>query len=147
MTAITQPGVRIVSTAVGLSMSAVAGAGAHGAALAAAMLAVAAVLAATVFRPAATLAVLATVVAIVLSDPSPLLGAVGGLLAAVYLVLRYAVGVPGATGGWPTMVAAVGFAFAGFVATSFPLQLPWLPLLAPPVIFAIYIWATRPFLG
>jgi hypothetical protein len=40
----------------------------------------------------------------------------------------------------------VGFAFAGLVATAFPLQLPWLPLLAPLAVFAVYLLATRPFL-
>jgi hypothetical protein len=33
------------------------------------------------------------------------------------------------------------------VATSFPLQLPWLPLVAPVAVLAIYVLATRPFLG
>ena len=50
-------------------------------------------------------------------------------------------------GSWPTIVAAVGFTFAGLVATSFPLQLPWLPLVAPLAVLAIYVVATRPFLG
>jgi hypothetical protein len=40
----------------------------------------------------------------------------------------------------------VGFTFAGLVATAFPLRLPWLPLLAPLAVFAIYVVATRPFL-
>jgi len=39
-----------------------------------------------------------------------------------------------------------GFAFAGLVATSFPLELPWLPLAAPLGALAIYVLATRPFL-
>ena len=47
----------------------------------------------------------------------------------------------------PTMIAAVGFALAGVVATSFAPQLPWSPLLAPVVVFAIYAVAARPFLG
>ena len=48
---------------------------------------------------------------------------------------------------WPTVVAAVGFTFAGLVATSFPLQLPWLPLAAPLGVLAIYVLATRPFVS
>jgi hypothetical protein len=48
---------------------------------------------------------------------------------------------------WPTVVGAVGFSFAGLVATSFPLQLPWLPLAAPLAVLAIYVLATRPFLS
>jgi hypothetical protein len=39
-----------------------------------------------------------------------------------------------------------GFTFAGLVATVFPLQLPWLPLLAPLAVLAVYVLATRPFL-
>ena len=45
-----------------------------------------------------------------------------------------------------TLVSALGFTLAGLVATAFPLQLPWLPLLAPLAVFAIYLVATRPFL-
>ncbi|ELP45161.1 hypothetical protein D522_18534 [Mycobacterium avium subsp. paratuberculosis S5] len=50
-------------------------------------------------------------------------------------------------GSRTTAVAAVGFSFAGLVATSFPLQLPWLPLLAPLGALAIYLLAIRPFLS
>ena len=101
------------------------------------------------FRPAATLAVLLTVLTIVLSNPSQLLAASSGLCAAAYLVCRHAAGALAAvaTGAGPTMIAAVGFTFAGLVATSFPLQVPWLPLLAPVAVLAIYVLATRPFLG
>jgi hypothetical protein len=50
-------------------------------------------------------------------------------------------------GSRPTIVAAAGFTFAGLVATSFPLQLPWFPLAAPLGVLAIYVLATRPFVG
>lgn len=143
-----QVAARILSTACGLPMVVAVGIGSHGLALVAATSAMVAVVAGTLFRPVATLAVLLTVVAIVLSDPAATLAAVSGLSAAVYLVLRHAAGsgtgldaVSGAT-----MVGAVGFTFAGLVATAFPLQLPWLPLLAPLAVFAIYLLATRPFL-
>ena len=94
------------------------------------------------FRPAATLAVLLALSALVLSDPSPMFAALSGLSAAAYLVLRHAVGAPAGvvTATPPTMIAAVGFAFVGVVATSFAPQLPWSPLLAPVVVFAIYAW-------
>jgi hypothetical protein len=84
-----------------------------------------------------------------LANPPPLLAALSGLCAVAYLVCRHAVGTPvGAVlGSWPTTVAAVGFTIAGLVATSFPLQLPWLPLVAPLAVLAIYVLATRPFLG
>ena len=95
-------------------------------------------------RPIATLAVLLSVFTMVLSDPSHLLAALSGLCAAGYLVCRY---VDTVIKSWPTIVAAVGFTFAGLVATSFPLQLPWLPLVAPLAVVAIYVLATRPFVG
>jgi hypothetical protein len=47
----------------------------------------------------------------------------------------------------PTIIGALGFSFAGLVATSFPLQLPWVPLVAPLAVLGIYVLATRPFMG
>jgi hypothetical protein len=124
------------------------GIGSHGPVLVAAVSALVAVVAGTLFRQVATLAVLLTVAVIALSDPAATLAAVSGLSAAIYLVLRHAAGrgagLDGVSGA--TLVAAVGFAFAGVVATAFPLQLPWLPLLAPLAAFAVYLLATRPFL-
>jgi drug/metabolite transporter (DMT)-like permease len=120
--------------------------GSHGPAAVAGGVAVIAVGVGMAFRPAATLAVLLTVLTIGLSNPSQLLAALSGLCAAAYLVCRHAAGAP-AAGAGPTMVAAVGFMFAGLVATSFPLQVPWLPLAAPLAVLAIYVLATRPFLG
>ena len=138
---------RFVSPALGLLMVAASGAGAHhGLAIVAAMLAVVAVVVGMLFRPAATFAVLLTISVLVLSDPSPVLAAVSGLFATAYLVLRHALAgvVPVSQ---PTIVAALGFTFVGLAATSFPLQLPWLPLLAPLAVLGIYLLATRPFLG
>jgi hypothetical protein len=138
----------ILSTACGLVMVAAVGIGSHGPVLIAATAAAVAVVAGILFRPVATLAVLLTVGVIALSDPTATLAAVSGLAAAVYLVLRHAAG--GGAGldsvSGATMAGAVGFAFAGLVATAFPLQLPWLPLLAPLAVFAVYLLATRPFL-
>jgi hypothetical protein len=140
---------RAFSTAFGLLMVASATVGSDGLAVVAGAVAVIAVGVGIVFRPAATLAVLLSVLTIVLSNPSHLLAALSGLCAAAYLVCRYAAGAPAAvaTGAGPTMIAAVGFTFAGLVATSFPLQVPWLPLVAPVAVLAIYVLATRPFLG
>jgi hypothetical protein len=142
------PLLSVVSAACGLLMVAAIGVGSHGPTLVAATSALVAVLAGTVFRPVATVAVLLTVTAIVLSDPAVPLAAASGLSAAVYLMLRHAAatGTGLDTVSGPTMVGAVGFTFAGLVATAFPLQLPWLPLLAPIAVFAVYLLATRPFL-
>jgi hypothetical protein len=138
----------ILSTACGLVMVAAVGIGSHGSALIAATAAVVAVVGGIVLRPVATLAVLLTVAAITLSEPTATLAAVSGLSAAVYLVLRHAAGggagLDGVSGA--SVVGAVGFAFAGLVATAFPLRVPWLPLLAPLAVFAVYLLATRPFL-
>ncbi len=123
--------------------------GSQGPAVVAGAAAVVAVGVGIAFRPAATIAVLFSVTAIVVSNPPPVLAAVAGLCAAAYLVCRYAVGTPTGVvmGNWPTVVAAAGFTFVGLVATSFPLQLPWLPLAAPLAVLAIYVLAVRPFLG
>jgi hypothetical protein len=138
-----------LSTVFGLVMVGSATAGSHGLSVVAGVAAAIAVGVGIAFRPAATLAVLLTVLTIALSHPSQLLAALSGLCAAAYLVCRHAAGALAAVaaGAAPTMVAAVGFTFAGLVATSFPLQLPWLPLAAPLAVLAIYVLATRPFMG
>jgi hypothetical protein len=97
-------------------------------------------------RLAATPAILLTVLAIALCDPSPVFAALSGLAAAAYLVLRYAAGMPGVvTATQPTVVGAVGFTCAGLAATSFPLPSPRLPLSAPVAAVGICTLATRPF--
>ena len=146
MTSILRRG-HLLSAAFGLVMVAAAGFQTTGPALVLAMLAAAAVLAGIPFRSAATVAVLAAAAAIVVSDATPMLAALAGLSAACYLVLRYTEGgstrVLGASA--PAMIAALGFTFVGVLAASFPFELPWLPLLAPLAVFAIYVLATRPF--
>jgi hypothetical protein len=138
----------LLSTACGLLMVAAAGVGTHGTARGVAVSALIAVLAAVLVRPVATIAVLLTVAVITLTGPAPIVAAVAGLSAAVYLVLRHgaASGIGLDSVSVATLAAALGFTLAGLVATAFPLQLPWLPLLAPLAVFAIYLLATRPFL-
>jgi hypothetical protein len=140
MTADTQA--RALSTAFGLVMIAASAVQADGAALVAAGLAAVAVLAGTVFRPAATLAVLITGAVIVIADAPAMLAAVSGLSAAGYLVLRHTVSATA-----PTVVGAVGFTAAGLAATSLPIELPWVPLLAPLAVVVAYVLVTRPFWG
>jgi len=149
MTALARLGASALSTGLGLLMVGLAAVGSHGLAVAAWAAALAAVGVGTAFRPAATVAVLASVVTILLGGPPLALVALSGLCAAAYLICRHAVGTPVGVvmGSWATAVAAVGFTFAGLVATSFPLQLPWLPLVAPLAVLAIYALATRPFWG
>ena len=131
---------RAVSTAFGLVMVASAAVQADGPGLVAAVVAAAAVLAGSVFRPAATIAVLTTVAVLVLADAPPVLSATSGLCAAGYLVLRHTAAVTS-----PTMLGAVGFTAVGLAAASLPIQLPWVPLLAPLAVLALYVLVTRPF--
>jgi hypothetical protein len=139
----------LFSIAFGLLMVGLAADGSHGPAVGAWATALLAVAAGTVFRPAATLAVLLSVATIVLSDPPLVFVALSGLCAAAYLVCRHAVGAPAGVvlGSWPTAVGALGFTLAGLIATSVPLQLPWLPLAAPLAALAVYVLAVRPFLS
>jgi hypothetical protein len=131
---------RGVSTAFGLVMVASAATQADRQGLIAAVAASAAVLAGRVFRPAATIAVLLTAAVIVLADAPPVLTATSGLCAAAYLVLRHIAAVTS-----PTVVGAVGFTAAGLAAASVPIQLPWVPLLAPLAVLVLYVLVTRPF--
>ncbi|QUR66707.1 hypothetical protein [Mycobacterium spongiae] len=148
MASIAQPVARGFSSVFGLLMVGTAIVGADGLAVVVGIVGAGAVAVGIVVRPAATVAVLVSVSAIVVSDQSYVFAALSGLCAAGYLVSRYAVVHGGfVLDHWPTIVAAVGFTFAGVVATSFPLQVPWLPLLAPLAVLAIYVLATRPFLS
>jgi hypothetical protein len=142
-------GVHAVATVFGLLMVGLAAVSAHGPAMAAGIGALVAVAVGFVFRPAATLAVLLSVATIVMTDPPYLYVGLSGLSAAAYLVSRHAAGLPDALtmASWPTIVGAVGFTLVGVVAMSFPLHLPWVPLAAPLAVLAIYVLATRPFLG
>jgi hypothetical protein len=137
----------LMSTAFGLVMSAAAGLQTAGVALVLAMSAAAVVLVGVGLRVAATPAVLLAAAAIVVSEAPPFVAALAGLSAACYLVLRYTEdgrsGSIGATS--PAMLAALGFSFVGVLAASVPFELPWLPLLAPLAVFAIYVLVTRPF--
>lgn len=139
-----QPGARIFSTAFGVLMVAVAAVGTHGPAAVVSMAALTAVGAGLLFRAAATAAVLFTVAALALSDAAPVAAALSGLSAATYLLMRHAAGSGVVTMTRPTLVAMLGFTAAGAIATTLNLDLPWLPLLAPPAVVAIYVLALSP---
>jgi len=131
---------RALSAAFGLVMVAAVAVQADGAALVAAGLAALAVLAGNVFRPAATLAVLLAAVGIVLDDAPAMLAALSGLCAACYLVLRHTTVFTA-----PTVVGAVGFSAATLAAVALPMELPWVPLVAPLAVLTLVVLATRPF--
>lgn len=131
---------RALSTAFGLVMVAAGAVQADDAAMITAGLAGLAVLVGHVFRPAATLAVLVTAAALVLNEAPALLAALSGLCAACYLVFRHTADMTA-----PTVIGAVGFTAAGLAAVSLPLELPWVPLVAPLAVLALVAIATRPF--
>jgi hypothetical protein len=137
------------ATGFGLLMVGLAADGWHESAVAAWVPALIAVAVGIVFRRAATVAVLLAAVTVLLSSPPPLFVALSGLCAAAYLVCRHAVGTSTLVvlDSWPTALGAVGFTLAGLVATLFPVQLPWLPLVAPLGALLIYLLAIRPFMS
>ncbi|MCV7408274.1 hypothetical protein AWC05_04460 [Mycobacterium florentinum] len=149
MSSVARFGVHALATTFGLLMVGLVAAGAHGPAVGIGIAALAAVGVGVVFRPAATVAVLLSVIAIVVWNPSHVFVGLSGLCAAAYLISRHAAGMADAVvmASWPTLVGAVGFTVVGMVAIAFPLNLPWVPLVAPLAVLAIYVLATRPFVG
>ena len=131
---------RALSTAFGLVMVAAAALAADGAALIATGVAAVAVLVGIVFRPVATLAVLAIAAALVLDDAPAMSAALSGLCTAGYLVLRHTAAVTA-----PTIIGAVGFSAAALAAVSMPVELPWAPLVAPVAVLTVVVFATRPY--
>lgn len=90
---------------------------------------------------AATVAVLTVECATVLSDQQGWVTAISGLSAAAYLTLRYS------TMTVPTALGLVGFAVVGIVATAAPVNLSWLPLIAPIAVVVVFAVALAPFAG
>lgn len=141
-------GSRMLSTAFGLAMAAAAGIDSGGTALVVATAALLAVVAGIRIRVASTAAVLLAVAAVLLTDAPPVVAGLAGLSAASYLVLRHREGrtaEPVRASSMP-LIAALGLTAVVVSALSFPLQLPWLPLLAPLPVFVIYVLALWPFL-
>lgn len=132
---------RFLAASFGAAMAGAAAVGADARGLIAVAVAVIAVLAGLYLRAAATAAVLATVCAVALSGPQPMLAAASGVCAAAYLVLTHAAVTR------PTAVAIAGFAAVGVVATTAPAGLPWLPLLAPVAVVLAVGVALSPFVG
>ena len=147
--ALTRVGAPAFATGFGLLMVGLGADGWRGSAVVSGVAALIAVAVGIVFRPAATVAVMLAAVTAMLSNPPVVFVALSGLCAAAYLVCRHAVGAsaPVVLDSWPTAAGAVGFTVAGLVATSFPLQLPWLPLVAPLGALVIYLLAIRPFMS
>lgn len=86
-------------------------------------------------------AVLLCILTVLLSPPAPMSTAVAGLAAAAYLSLRHnrnRVSVPAMTG-------AVAFTAVATLAVAVPVELPWVPVLAPIGLLTAYVVALRPF--
>ena len=98
-------------------------------------------------RRAATVAVLLNIVALALSDPSPLFAAVSGMSAAAYLVVRHSAGGGAVTMTIPMVAGLLGFTAAGLAATAVAVPVSWIPLLAPAIIAAVLIVVAWPLLG
>jgi hypothetical protein len=133
---------KVLALAFGLLMSAAVAVQGDARALVAAVVAALAVLTSIQFARAATIAVIACVVAIALSDPNPMLATLAGLNATGYLLLRHAGAREALTR--PTIVGALGMSALGLVATALPVELPWAPLLAPFVVLAVFVIVAQP---
>ncbi|WP_260765471.1 hypothetical protein [Mycobacterium sp. SMC-4] len=116
--------------------------GASGAVLVVAAAAVLAVLVSGWVRPAATVAVLLAAGTLLFGAPAPMYSALAGLAAAGYLVLAH----NGGRASVPVMSAAVTFAAVASLAVVVPLEVRWLPLAAPLVMFGAFMLALSPFL-
>jgi len=131
---------RLLSLAFGLLMVAAATLASGGPALVLAAVAVAALVAGLVIRLAATLAVVAVVGALALSEPSPVVAAIAGLSATAYLVVRHSDGTDAASAlTVPTVLAALGLSAVTVLGATVPLALPWVPLVAPLAVVAAYV--------
>ena len=131
---------RLLAVAFGVVMAAAAAVGCDARGLGAVAVALIAVAAGLYLRAAATVAVLAAVCAIALTDPQQALAAVSGVCGTTYLVLTYA------TVTRPTVLGITGVAAVGLLATTVPVGLPWLPLLAPVAVVDVVGLALSPFL-
>lgn len=133
---------RALSFAFGLLMVAAGALRGDQSTLAASVVGVLAVVVGVRFGAAATLAVLATIVALGLADPPPFLAAVAGLAAVGYLVLRHARG--GAVLTTPTVVGAVGLSVVAGLGMAVPSTVPWVPLVAPLAVLLSYVTVVVP---
>ena len=137
---------RAVSSAFGLLMVAAAAVGAGGPSLVLVAVAVSAVLVGARHAGAATIAVGCTVVLLVVTDPPPIVAAHAGLAAAAYLVLRHTAHIE-ESATWPTVAGAVGLSAVGMAAVLVPVDVAWLPLVAPVAVLALYVVAGAPYLA
>jgi hypothetical protein len=130
----------------GLMMVAATDPRTHWLALWTAGLALAAMLTGVRFRWAATVAVLLTALTLAISTPSLMLSAVSGLCATGYLVMRHTSGPISAGPTRATVGAAVSFSAVGAVVAAIPLDVAWVPLVAPFGLLGAYALVIHPYL-
>jgi hypothetical protein len=136
----------LLSPALGVAMIAAAAPHAQWLAACTAGLALAAVPVGVRFARAATLAVLLTALTLAVSTPPSMLVLVSGLCATGYLVTRHANGPNAAVPTLATVVSAVGFGLTAAVVAVIPVDVVWLPLLAPFALLGAYAMATNAYL-
>lgn len=97
-------------------------------------------------RRVATVAVAATIVPLALGNPSAVAAVIAGFAAAMYLITVHAIGAPaGVAIVDPSVIGgAAMFALLALIATAFPSDLAWLPLLAPVTVALLYVAVLRP---
>jgi hypothetical protein len=134
----------VPATAFGLLMVAATGVQPSQPAFAGALLAVAAVFLGIVLAPAATAAVAISAGVIAFTDPVPLFAPLSGLCAVAYLMSRHSSSGRLAVTSAPVRYA-LGFCIVGLVATSVPVTLPWVAVLAPVTVLGLYLIAIHPF--
>jgi hypothetical protein len=74
--------------------------------------------------------------------------AIAGLAATIYLVLRHARGGDAAMAlTAPTVLGALGLSAVAVLGATIALALPWVPLVAPLAVVAIYVTVVAPLIS
>ncbi|TSD95649.1 hypothetical protein FOS14_17770 [Skermania sp. ID1734] len=142
-----QPAPRAFAVVFGLLMIGACAVEAYGWALAAVGVSVAALVVSVWLRVAATVAVLAIVVALALSGPEPIFAVLSGLCATAYLLTRHAAGGPRGlvTTTRPVLLAMMVFAALGAGAAWVAVPIRWVPVVAAPAVVIAYALVVLPY--
>jgi hypothetical protein len=136
----------LLSPALGVAMVAAAAPNAYWLSACAAGLALASLVVGVRFARLATVAVLLTALTLALSPPPSMLVLLSGLCATGYLVTRHASGPNSVTPTRATVVSAMGFGLTTGLVAVIPVDVAWLPLLAPFALLGAYAMATHAYL-
>lgn len=97
------------------------------------------VLASAFSRTAATGAIVVAIVALALSNPPLLLAAIAGLSAILFLLLSFG------RAGLVSLTGALLFTGVAMLVSLAPVELPWVPVVAPVVVVALFAVAVWPY--